>query len=49
VRAKFGDKIRIDLDIPPAISGAMGDHQWTAVLKTIEEKDEFIRFVQETM
>ena len=49
VRAKFGDKIRMDLDIPPAISGAMGDHQWTAVLKTSEEKDEFIRFVQETV
>lgn len=49
VRARFADKIRMDLDIPPAISGAMGDHQWTAVLKTAEEKDEFIRFVQETM
>ena len=39
----------MDLDIPAAISGAMGDHQWTAVMRTPEEKEEFIRFVQETM
>ena len=35
----------MDVDIPEAISGAMGNHQWTAILDTAEQKDEFIRFV----
>ncbi len=48
VRARYGGRIVMDLDIPPAISGAMGDHQWTAMLDTAEQKDEFIQFVQET-
>ena len=30
------------------ISGAMGDHMWTARLDTEEQKDEFIDFVQAT-
>ena len=38
----------LDEDIPGIISGAMGDHMWTARLDTEEQKDEFIDFVQAT-
>jgi len=48
IRSRYSGRIVMDLDIPEAISGAMGNHQWTAVLDTSEQKDEFIRFVQET-
>ena len=48
IRAKYAGKIVLDEEIPEALSGAMGNHMWTAKLDTEEEKDEFIRFVQET-
>ena len=48
IRARYAGRIVMDLDIPEAISGAMGNHQWTAILDTAEQKDEFIHFVQET-
>ena len=48
IRERYAGRIVMDLDIPEAISGAMGNHQWTAILDTAEQKDEFIRFVQET-
>ncbi len=44
----FGDKIVLNEEIPEGISGAMGNHMWTARLDTDEEKNEFIRIVQET-
>ena len=47
-RERYAGRIVMDLDIPEAISGAMGNHQWTAILDTAEQKDEFIHFVQET-
>lgn len=48
IRARYAGKIVLDEEIPEALSGAMGNHMWTAKLDTEEEKDEFIRFVQET-
>ncbi|MDO4941590.1 MAG: ATP-grasp domain-containing protein [Lachnospiraceae bacterium] len=48
IRAKYAGKIVLDEEIPDALSGAMGNHMWTAKLDTEAEKDEFIRFVQET-
>ena len=48
IRARYAGKIVLDEEIPEALSGAMGNHMWTAKLDTDEEKDEFIRFVQET-
>ncbi len=48
IRSRYAGRIVMDLDIPDAISGAMGNHQWTAILDTAEQKDEFIHFVQET-
>ncbi len=47
IRQRYAGKIVLDVPIPAAISGAMGDYQWTARLDTEEEKDEFIHFVQE--
>ena len=44
----YHDQIVMDEDIPEIISGAMGDHMWTARLDTEEQKDEFIDFVQAT-
>ncbi|MCQ2492246.1 MAG: carbamoylphosphate synthase large subunit [Lachnospiraceae bacterium] len=48
IRAAWGDKIVLDEEIPTALSGAMGNHMWTAKLSTAEEKDAFIKYVQET-
>ncbi len=47
IREVWGDKIVLDEHIPDSISGAMGNHMWTARLDTEEEKDEFIAFVQD--
>ncbi len=47
IRERFGDQIVLDEEIPDSISGAMGNHMWTARLATEEEKDAFIEFVQE--
>ena len=49
IRERWGDKIVLDEEIPDSISGAMGNHQWTAKLDTEEEKDAFIAFVQDVM
>lgn len=49
IREKYRDEIRMDMDVPEAIRNCMGDHQWTARVKTPEEKDAFIRFVQEEL
>ena len=48
IRERYHDQIVMDEDIPEIISGAMGDHMWTARLDTEEQKDEFIDFVQAT-
>ena len=48
IRERYRDQIVMDEDIPEIISGAMGDHMWTARLDTEEQKDEFIDFVQAT-
>ena len=48
IEARYGEKIVLNEEIPDSLSGAMGNHMWTARLDTEEEKDEFIRFVQET-
>lgn len=48
IRARYAGKIVLDEEIPDALSGAMGNHMWTAKLDTEAEKDEFIHFVQET-
>ena len=48
VREHFAGKIMLDEDIPESLSGAMGNHMWTARLDTEEEKDEFIAMVQTT-
>jgi hypothetical protein len=47
IREKYAGKIVLDEEIPEAISGAMGNHMWTVLVDTEEEKDEFIAFVQE--
>ena len=47
IRERYAGKIVLDEEIPEALSGAMGNHMWTARLDTEEEKDEFIAFVQE--
>ena len=47
IRTNYAGKIVLDEDIPDMISGAMGNHMWTARLDTAEEKDEFIAYVQE--
>ena len=47
IRERYAEKIVLDEEIPEALSGAMGNHMWTARLDTEEEKDEFIAFVQE--
>ena len=44
----FGDKIVLDEEIPESLSGAMGNHMWTAKLDSEAEKDRFIRMVQKT-
>ncbi|MCQ2508053.1 MAG: ATP-grasp domain-containing protein [Dorea sp.] len=49
VRAAWGHKIVLDEEIPDSLSGAMGNHMWTAKLDTEEEKDAFIAFVQDVM
>lgn len=48
IRGRYGDRIVMDEDIPDILSGAMGNHMWTARLDTEAEKDEFIAFVQDT-
>ena len=48
IETRFADSIVLNEEIPDSLSGAMGNHMWTAKLKTAEEKDEFIRLVQET-
>lgn len=48
IRERWGSKIVLDEEIPESISGAMGNHQWTARLETEEEKNAFIDFVQKT-
>ena len=48
IREGYHDQIVMDEDIPEILSGAMGDHMWTARLDTEEQKDEFIDFVQAT-
>ena len=47
IRKRYVGRIVLDEEIPEALSGAMGNHMWTARLDTEEEKDEFIAFVQE--
>lgn len=47
IRQRFAGKIVLDEEIPEAISGAMGNHMWTARLDTEAEKDEFIHFIHE--
>ena len=47
IRERYADKIVMDEHIPEALSGAMGNHMWTARLDDEAEKDEFIRFVQD--
>lgn len=47
IRERYRDQIVMDEDIPEIISGAMGDHMWTARLDTEEQKDEFIDFVRQ--
>lgn len=49
VRQVWGHKIVLDEEIPDSLSGAMGNHMWTARLDTAEEKDAFISFVQDVM
>jgi biotin carboxylase len=48
IRERYGDRIVMDEEIPDILSGAMGNHMWTARLDTEAEKDEFIAYVQET-
>ncbi len=48
IQEAWGHKLVLNEDIPDSISGAMGNHMWTAKLDTAEEKDAFIKFVQET-
>ncbi|MDO4975725.1 MAG: carbamoylphosphate synthase large subunit [Eubacteriales bacterium] len=48
IRERWGSKIVLDEEIPEMLSGAMGNHMWTAKLDTEEEKNEFIAFVQDT-
>lgn len=47
VRERWSSKIVLDEEIPDSISGAMGNHMWTARLDTEEEKNDFIHFVQD--
>ena len=46
IRSRFAGKIVLDEDIPFMLSGAMGDHMWTAKLDTEEEKDAFVAMVE---
>ena len=47
IEQRFGSKIVLNEEIPDSLSGAMGNHMWTAKLDDEAEKDEFIRLVQE--
>ncbi len=47
IEERYGDRIVLAEKIPDEIAGAMGNYMWTANLDTEEEKEEFIRFIQE--
>lgn len=44
---KYGEAMVMCERMPEILSGAMGNQMYTVRLKTVEEKDEFIRFVHE--
>ena len=44
---KYGEAMVMCERMPDIMSGAMGNQMYTVRLKTVEEKDEFIRFVHE--
>ncbi len=46
IRARYGSVIVMDEDIPDILSGAMGNHMWTARLDTEADKNDFIDYVQ---
>ena len=46
IMAKYGDRMMMQEEMPPMNWPQMGRYMYTARLKTFEEAQEFIRFVQ---